>query len=260
MKNLAKLIVDTKISTGDIGIFWLGQAGFVFKTQNQKILYIDPYLTNYVQKILPEYGIGFKRIMPTLIEPEEVKTDYVITTHSHGDHFDADTLSVLSEDPNIHFIGASDCKVLYEESGISKYTILRINEKLTLNSFYLTGTYVDHCELSPEAIGLLFDFDCIKIWYVGDSAYRPDMWDELISLKVDILIPPINGAFGNMNEVEAAKLAGLSNANVVIPCHFWMFPLHFGQPVKFLEACKKYAPNIQSILLEQGELYVYRKE
>lgn len=260
MKNLAKLIIDTKISKESIGIFWLGQAGFVFKTQDQEVIYIDPYLTNYVQKILPEYGVGFKRIMPTLIEPEEVKADYVITTHSHGDHFDADTLSILSKDLNVHFIGASDCKVMYEELGISKYTILSINEKLILNSFDLVSTYVDHGELSPEAIGLLFDFYGIKIWYVGDSAYRPDMWQELISLKVDVLILPINGAFGNMNEVEAAKLAGLSNANVVIPCHFWMFPLHFGQPAKFLEACKEYAPNIQSILLEQGELFIYRKE
>jgi L-ascorbate metabolism protein UlaG (beta-lactamase superfamily) len=48
------------------------------------VIYVDPYLTDYVQHVLPEYGLGFKRMMATLLEPEEVEADYVISTHSHA--------------------------------------------------------------------------------------------------------------------------------------------------------------------------------
>ena len=92
MVNLAERIRETLVKPGNVAIFWLAQAGFVFKNTSGKIIYIDPYLTDYVERALPEYGMGFKRIMPKLIAPEDVEADYVISTHSHQDHLDVDAL------------------------------------------------------------------------------------------------------------------------------------------------------------------------
>ena len=61
------------------------------------------------------------------------------------------------------------------------------------------------------------------------------------------------------NAVEAAKLIHAAGARVAIPCHFWMFPLHDGDPAQFLEACKQHAPDAEALLLSQGELYTVRK-
>ena len=261
MVNLAERIRETLVKPGNVAIFWLAQAGFVFKNTSGKIIYIDPYLTDYVERALPEYGMGFKRIMPKLIAPEDVDADYVVSTHSHQDHLDVDALPGMLQNPCIHFIGAPDCEQLYRDAGIpeNRYTIIHQGETLQIDDIRLTGVYADHGELAPEALGVLFNFDGIKIWQVGDSAYRPDQWEPLLEMDIDILIPPINGAFGNMNAEEAAKLASDLKAKVVIPCHFWMFPLHFGNPAEFLEACKEFAPQSKPLIMTQGELFVYSK-
>lgn len=261
MANLAESIRETLVKPGEVAIFWLAQAGFVFKDTSGKIIYTDPYLTDYVQHALPEFGMGFKRIMPKLIAPEDVDADYVVSTHSHQDHLDVDALPGMLQNPRIHFIGAPDCEQLYREAGIPKdrYTIIHQGETLQIDDIRLTGVYADHGELAPDALGVLFDIDGIKIWQVGDSAYRPDQWESLLEMEIDILIPPINGAFGNINGEEAAKLASDLKGEVVIPCHFWMFPLHYGDPAEFLEACKEFAPQSKPLIMTQGELFVYSK-
>jgi len=260
MEILSEKVQDTQVEPGSLAVFWLGQAGFVFKTSTGRIVYTDPYLTDYVQRALPEYGLGFKRIMPKLIEAHEVEADYVVSTHSHQDHLDADALPILLKNPRIHFIGAPDCREYYEKAGVpeDRFAILHQGETLNLGDFSLTGVYADHRELAPDAMGILFNFGGIRVWQVGDSAYRPDMWQDLFEENIDIILPPINGAFGNLDGVEAAKLAHDARAEVAIPCHFWMFPLHYGNPAEFLEACKEFAPEVKTVLVTQGELFVYQ--
>ena len=261
MESLAKKIQATQVEPGSIAIFWLGQAGFVFKTPANKIIFTDPYLTDYVQRVLPEYGLGFKRVMPKLIEAGEVDADYVVSTHSHQDHLDADALPVLLKNPRIGFIGSPDCREYYEQAAFpqDRFTIAHKGEIQDLGDFSLTGVAADHGELAPDALGYLFDFGGIKIWQVGDTAYRPDIWQDTFNAGVDIILPPINGAFGNLNGIEAARLAQQAHAKIAIPCHFWMFAAHFGSPNEFLEACKEYAPQVQPLLMTQGELFVYKK-
>jgi len=261
MENLSKRIQEARVEPGSVAIFWLGQAGFAFKTPAGKIVYTDPYFTDYVQRVLPEYGLAFKRIMPKLIEADEANADYIVSTHSHQDHLDADALPILIKNPRIHFFGSPDCQKYYEEAGFPKdrFTIVHKGESVHLDDFTLTGVYADHGELAPDAMGFLFDFGGIKVWQVGDTAYRPDMWQDLFTQNIDIVLPPINGAFGNLNGVEAAKLVHDAHAKVVIPCHFWMFAQHLGSPLEFLDACKQLAPEIQPLLMTQGELFVYRK-
>lgn len=261
MKNFAEEIQKTQVEPGSVAVFWLAQAGFVFKTPSGKIVYIDPYLTDYVQRALPEYGDGFKRIMPKIIAPEEVEADYVISTHFHQDHFDADAIPILARNPRIHFIGAPDCQDLYLQAGVpnDRFTTLHEGETLQLGDFSLTGIYADHGDAAPDALGVLFDFGGITVWQVGDSAYRPDKWQDLFNREIDILLPPINGAYGNLNAVEAARLAGDVHAQVVIPCHFWMFALHYGSPGEFLTACSEFAPSSKPYLMTQGERLIYSK-
>jgi L-ascorbate 6-phosphate lactonase len=261
MENLAKKIQETQVEPGSLAIFWLGQAGFAFKTPAGKIVYTDPYFTDYVQRVLPEYGLAFKRVMPKLIEAEEAAADYIVSTHSHQDHLDADALPILVKNPRVHFIGSPDCEKFYADAGFprDRFTILHKGETLPLGDFTLSGVNADHGELAPDALGVLFNFGGIKVWQVGDTAYRPELWQDLFQQHIDIVLPPINGAFGNLNGVEAAKLAQAAHVKVAIPCHFWMFAQHLGSPLEFLDACKQVAPEVQPLLMTQGECFVYRK-
>jgi L-ascorbate 6-phosphate lactonase len=261
MQRLVERIRQTQVAPGSLAIFWISQAGFVYKTADDKIIYVDPYLTDSVGRQFGHLMYGFKRLTPTLIEPEEVEADLILTTHEHGDHFDIDLMPVLAGKPQIRFAGAPDCEQRILAAGIpvDRYAVFHAGERLDFDGFSITGVYADHGELAPDALGVLLQFGGITVWQVGDSAYRPDKWQEIFRLDIDILIPPINGAFGNLDGVEAARLAADAEARVAIPCHFWMFAEHNGNPAQFLEACKTLAPQVRPHLMSQGELLMYRK-
>jgi L-ascorbate 6-phosphate lactonase len=261
MQRLVERIRQTRVAPGSLAIFWISQAGFVYKTADDKIIYVDPYLTDSVGRQFGHLMYGFKRLTPTLIEPEEVEADLVLTTHEHGDHFDVDLMPVLAGKPQIRFAGAPDCEQRFLAAGIpaDRYAVFHAGERLDFDGFSITGVYADHGELAPDALGVLLQFGDITVWQVGDSAYRPDKWQEIFRLGIDILIPPINGAFGNLDGVEAARLAADAGARVAIPCHFWMFAEHNGNPAQFLEACKTLAPQVRPHLMSHGELLTYRK-
>jgi L-ascorbate 6-phosphate lactonase len=261
VKSLATRIRETQVEPGSLAIFWIAQAGFVYKTPRGQIIYVDPYLTESVGRLLKDVMYGFKRLTQTLIEPEEVEADLVVITHEHQDHFDVDTIPILARDTSIRFVGGPDCAPLFAEAGAptDRVRIFHQGETIQYDGFTVTGVYADHGELAPNALGVLLQFGDIKVWQVGDSAYRPDRWQNMFGLGIDVLIPPINGAFGNLNGVEAAKLAADCAAKVTIPCHFWMFAEHNGNPAQFLDAMKEYAPESAAMLMAQGECYVYRR-
>jgi L-ascorbate 6-phosphate lactonase len=259
--KLAQKIHDTQVEAGSLAIFWISQAGFVFKTDSGKVIYIDPYLSNCVNRMLSAEFYGFKRIMQTPIEPEEVEADLVVCTHFHPDHFDYDAIPIFARNPQIRFVGAPDCRPEYEKLGVdlTRVSILQKGQTLNFGDFQLTGVAADHGELAPDALGVILQVGDIKVWQVADTSYRPDLWHDIFQIGIDVIIPPINGAFGNLDGVEAAKLARDSRARVAIPCHFWMFAEHGGSPAQFLDACKTYAPETKPLLMSQAELFVYHK-
>ncbi len=261
-RRLAAEIRDLQVPPGSLGVFWLAQAGFVYKTAGGTVVVVDAYLTDCVHRLLSDVMYGFKRMTPPLIAPEEVDADVVVCTHSHPDHFDYDAVPVLARNHRIRFVAAPDCRAEFEKLGISPdcFTIIREGETVTVGGVCITGVFADHGELAPDALGVLIEADGIRVWQVADTAYRPDKWQALFSRGVDIVIPPINGAFGNLDGVEAARLVGDVRAKVAIPCHFWMFAEHGGNPAQFLDACKTYAPDTRPHLMAQGELLVYHKD
>ncbi|MBI2914726.1 MAG: MBL fold metallo-hydrolase [Firmicutes bacterium] len=256
MFDLARRILDARVAPGSLGIFWIAQAGFVFKTSGEKIVYVDPYLTDCVERLY-----GFKRIMATPLRAEEVVADLVVSTHSHEDHLDVDAVPVLARNPRIRFAGSPDCVPRYKELGLPEGRFLCIERGRTLvfDGFGITGVYADHGDLAPDAVGVILEAEGIRVWHVGDTAYRPDMMREAFDMKPDVIIPPVNGAFGNLDGVDAARLARDSGARVAIPCHFWMFAEHNGDPAQFLAACREHAPGVRPVLLTQGEMYVCSK-
>ncbi|MCE5259112.1 MAG: MBL fold metallo-hydrolase [Chloroflexi bacterium] len=254
MLRLAQRIEELKVPRGHLAIFWLAQAGFVYKTSNGSVIFIDPYLSDYVYRMF-----GFKRLMGTPIEADEVDADLVVSTHAHGDHLDLDALPVLARVARLRFVGAPDCVPEYQKLGLptGKYMQLDKGATLKFDGFSLTGVYADHGPSTPHALGIILESEGIRVWQVGDTAYRPEMMEPIFQMHPDIIIPPINGAFGNMDGIEAAKLAHDAGAKVAIPCHFWMFAEHNGNPLQFIKACQEYAYEVKPVLLSQGELFIY---
>jgi len=256
MLDLSHTIKETHVPANSLAIFWLGQAGFVFKSPRGTTIYVDPYLSDVVERTS-----GFKRIMASPIAPEDVAADLVISTHEHHDHLDIDAIPVIARSPRTRFAGPTQCVRFYEKVGLStdRYFEIREGGEYTFKDVRLVVVPADHGSLAPEAVGVVLDFDGLYVYHTGDTAFAPEKMRMVEALQPDIALPCINGMYGNMNPKDAARLVRFVGARLAIPMHFWMFVEHNGDPARFLEACREHAPGAERRLLTQGERFIYTK-
>ena len=257
---------NIKVDKNTISIIWIGQAGFLLKTHKGKIIAIDPYLTDYVYKLLnKEYGYGFKRMTAPVFEPGEIEIDYLFSSHEHGDHLDVDAVFRLLDNEKTLLYSNEESKKIAIKANVpeKKITLIKKNMIMDFDEFSLIVTEADHGELCDDVMGFIFDFGFVKVYYSGDTSFNPEVLKTAIEIKPEVALLPINGAFGNLNAIDAAKLANMMNSKVCIPHHFWTFPLHkgeMGDPTDAIEAFPKYAPGCKLVLLSPGEVFTYGVE
>ena len=114
MKEFAKHIITTK--KGFANLFFVGQAGFILRSKTGKLLGIDLYLSDCVEKL--EGHIGFKRLQPKLLEASDLKYDYLIATHPHYDHLDVDSAQELIFNCYRNFYASVNCEQEIKSIGI----------------------------------------------------------------------------------------------------------------------------------------------
>lgn len=252
--RLLDSILNTQVAARSVALFWLGQAGFVFRSPAGNIVLIDPYLTDCVERLA-----GFKRIMASPLDPAQVTVGLIISTHEHPDHLDVDAIPIMARSPGTNFTGPAKCVRFYEEIGLEtgRYWELAAGRQFVYGDFTVTATPADHGASTPDAVGVVLDVAGVRIYHTGDTAFSPDRLRPIEGLRPDILLPCINGAYGNMDGEGAARLAVFVGARLAIPHHFWMFAKHNGDPAGFLAACEALAPALQTRLLTVGERLIY---
>lgn len=248
LKN--KLKTNNKTS-----IIATGQAGFIIKSRSGQLLGIDLYLSDYVEKL--EGNIGYKRLLPKLINPEDIQADVLIATHPHGDHYDKDSMEeLLSNDKTILYASAN-CEEIVEQQNIRKDRVVykKAGEDVESKNFIIHFVDCDHGDGAPDAFGVVVEVDGKVIYEVGDSCLRIDYAKQIKERfsNIDVLIGPINGAYGNMSEEEFASFVDAIKPGLAIPCHYGMFASHGGNPGKFYEIIKEKYPKQQICLMTQGE-------
>jgi len=247
---LKDAVRDTTAPDGGVAVWWLGQAGFVFKSSRGTVLYVDPYLSNVVER-----AFGFKRLSLAPIDAEDVRADWLVSSHEHLDHLDTDALPVVAaNNPACRFAGPVSCEAEYEKCGIGpeRRIVLSPGGANPLGDVTMHTAQADHGDLSPTALSLLFDFGGVRVLFTGDTALNFAGMQPLIDMKPALLLPCINGKFGNLGSVEAAQLTQAVNPGIVIPCHFWMFKEHNGDPESFVQACGEICPSVRVELLTPG--------
>ena len=256
--SIADRIRDLQVQTKELAIGWLGNASFVLKTTSGTIVYIDLYLSDLGERI---YGKEFKRLMPPLLRASQVRADLLISTHHHEDHFDVDVIPEIMKSEDTLLAGTPTCMELCRQMGIDNERLieLRVGKEYSIKDMRLITVYADHGDLAPDAVGVVLAVDETIVYITGDTAYRPKELGPVKKLKPDIVISPINGKFGNLNPSEAACLARDIEAKIAIPCHYWMFPGHGGDPGAFMENVDKLAPNTRPVMLMLGEIFISHK-
>jgi L-ascorbate 6-phosphate lactonase len=250
--RLAEEIAACRVPARSVRLWWLGQAGFAFKTHAGRVVFVDPYLSDAVERLH-----GFKRLSLSPIAPEEAHADLVVISHEHTDHLDPDTLPFLHRNnPACRFAAPAGCKDGLKQAGIGARNWIKLapGKKHDLGGVIVHAVPADHGDFSKTATSLLLDFDGVHVLYTGDTSWRPELLKPLVNLGVDVLLPCINGTFGNMNHLDAARMAQQVAPRLAIPCHFWTFAEQGGgDPAGFIHACHEWAPKVTAMLLRPGE-------
>ncbi len=235
-------------------LFFLGQAGFIIKTATGKYIGYDMYLSDCVYRL--EGKDGLQRLLPQILDTQSIPFDYIIASHGHRDHFDEDALPDIMRHTNARLFTTPSCENDVESLQIdkSRCTFVTVCDKIEADGISFYFVPCDHGDGAPDAVGLVLGVDGKKIYFAGDTCLRLDMADYFRALgQFDVMIAPINGAWGNLNEKECAELARALKPKMTIPCHYGMFAMHGGNPDLFAEIMKRQNPDIPFIIVKQGE-------
>lgn len=230
-----------------------GQAGFILENADGYRIGIDLYLSNCCERYF-----GFKRLLPYIFNPLELNLDLIVASHAHYDHFDRDSVPLMMENPKTKLLCAYDVLDEVESLNLdkSRITFMKREECFEFGDFKIEALACDHGELSKDAVALLITVSNKKIYIAGDTAYHEEYFKNPKLADLDVMIIPINGQFGNMNEKEGAKASELVNPKLTIPCHFWNFAEHGGNPYLFCEEMKN-GKNLPYLLMRAGETYEF---
>lgn len=242
--------------SGELLVMWIGQAGFVLKNSEEKIMAIDVYLSDLAMR-----QDGNKRLTPALVAAEQLETNVILASHSHTDHLDLDSLPAMLSMKTKLFC-SSKCYELCQESGLpmEKIQEIKVKDCFEEQGYQVDVVYADHGDTSPDAVGFLIKTEGINVYFTGDTSYQYERMKAAIEKGVDILLAPINGEYGNMNESDVAMLAMQSNAKLTVPCHFWTFARHQGSPYQFEAAMKMIAPGQETCVMAHGEIIRYGRD
>lgn len=259
MKSVKDSILNAPL--GKTWLFWMGQAGFIIKSAEGKLLGIDLYLSECVEPV--EGHVGYHRLMPQIIDPMELELDVVIATHFHRDHFDIDAMPQLMANGKTQLFCAYDCQDDVENLKIDKQRVqfVKPGESYDFAGFHIDFIHSDHGAGAPLEAAPIITVDGKRILEAGDTSLHLDWKDEYLKTgALDVLIAPINGAYGNLNEQENVDLTAALKPKLTVPCHFGMFASHGGHPGLWKELLEQQLPNQAYKLFTMGEGIEIKKQ
>lgn len=195
---------------------FLGHACFTIDTGSEVLLF-DPFLTGNGQ---------------AAVSADEVKADYILLSHAHGDHFgDAEAIEART---GAAVIAIPEILGLFKE-GVKAAYPMNLGGSVELPFGKVTMVPALHSSGVPGGVacGFLIQFkNGVNVYYSGDTALFGDM--KLIGEKAHIhyAILPIgdNYTMGPEDAITAAKFLG---AERMIPLHFNTWPVIAQDPSHF---------------------------
>ena len=262
-KLFMKSIREFESPPDTLAIWFLGQNGFILKSSTGPLIGIDLYLTNSCASAFAHLPFRLDRQLPVFIEPEDLDIDLFITTHSHRDHADPETIEGVNKSGAL-FIGPFDSCRLYRECGVPEQNIRLIHPGEILqfeNSVAVEGTFAlptDGTDLNHTGTLLRFS-DGTTFYNTGDTAYAERL-AALLPVDVDICAICINGGFHNLSAMEAARIVQAIHPRVVIPCHYDMMINNVGSPAMLKVAMNLVGSNAFFKSMPYYEPWLYQKD
>jgi L-ascorbate 6-phosphate lactonase len=257
--SLMREIREFPVPRGSVGLWWLGQNGYIFKSHEGTLLSTDLYLTDSCEAIAPP-GMSFSRQVPVLIPPEEIDVDLFCCTHNHQDHTDPETIGRLRHKDTTHFVGPHPSCEVFERLGVESGRIVPAwpDHVMELRDVTIRGAFAmptDDSDLNH--MGFIFEFaHGPRIYMTGDTA-DCELLASAGRHAPHLMITCINGGFKNLSHDQAAMLAGRVRPRAAIPCHYDMFADNAADPRQFRAALKLRAPGVGYLAPRHGEAVLF---
>lgn len=272
--GLKSEILNKKLTDDQIGIFYLGQVGFLLKYREKYIL-IDGYLSDYVDRNCCSNLVQWVRRYPAPLKGTELDfVDYVFCTHVHYDHADPDTLSAIADvNKKVKFVVPQTIVSVIAGYGISVEHIQGVcTDKMYTLYPYISFTAISsaHEELHPdgnggyEEVGYRFSFGDVTLYHSGDCCMYDGLMEKI--MNTDIMMLPINGRdyyrnrgdiIGCFDSVEALTLARETHCKMLIPTHFDLYDVNAVNPAYFVDCQQRINPVQRYHIFMPGEGFVY---
>jgi L-ascorbate 6-phosphate lactonase len=244
MNALINEIDKTHVEPGGLRIWWIGQEGFVIKSASL-LIYIDPYLSTYVERITKGRSDEHIRIKPAPMQPEDVHhADIVFCTHDHADHIDPESIPVIAvKSPRAQFVVPECARDTMLGFGIDEGRIhtMKGDDNLGLSEINVHAIpakheeFDEHTEKGHPYLSYVISIDGVNIFHTGDTIRYAGQAERLRQYRIDLAFLPINGRddfrheldfAGNFDCEEAVRFARDINAGLTIPMHYDMFTIN----------------------------------
>ncbi|MCL4546976.1 MAG: metal-dependent hydrolase [Bacteroidetes bacterium] len=199
---------------------YFSHSAFQVTTKSGKIILIDPFLDGN----------------PTSpVKSNEVKADYIILTHAHGDHI-GDAFNIAKRCDSL-FIAVNELANYCASKGFKAHN-MHIGGGYNFEFGRVKFTIAHHGSMTPdgtyagEPSGVILSIDGKNLYHTGDTGLFYDM--KLIGemTPIDCMCMPIGDNF-TMGINDAVKAVELANPKLAIPMHYNTFPVIAADPLEF---------------------------
>ncbi len=213
------------VPPGQVIAWWLGGAGFIFKTSRGTQLFVDPYLSDVVHEIF-----GQRRAFPPPVTAEQSRPDVLVCTHWHEDHLDPGSIPIIARNnPETPLLMPPSALARSVSWGVPRrqITTIKARQSLTIKDIQISAVASRHnaglegWEVH-DGVCLIFEIDGLKIFFSGDTEYDTSL-RKLRTLGLHVAFLCINGVGGNMNAHEAALLGWQLGAATLVPMHHYLW-------------------------------------
>jgi L-ascorbate metabolism protein UlaG (beta-lactamase superfamily) len=252
--------------------YWLGQSGFLFRTENLAWM-IDAYLSDQLATKYRDHTFSHERLEPPPIVPDDLpRLDYVFCTHIHGDHFDRPTLeSIGKSQPAVRFILPAGIENDVAEIDRNRLVWAEADQPFSLTG----GISVIPLKAAHESfaydplgrhrfLGYVFRSGDFALYHSGDCVPYPGLVERLRELRPDLALLPVNGRrielskeniAGNFSLGEAIELCLQAGIPAMLAQHFGLFAFNTIQPELIDQAAIKYSGQLQILRAEPNTRY-----
>lgn len=275
--DLIRQMNSLAVGAGSLAVWGLGQMGVAIKTAGQKMVYIDPVLSNVVAETFPDSAETFRRAFAAPVAAELVSNaDVVLCTHEHLDHADPQTLRGIAQaSPQAVFIAPLWAAAQLDEAGIpaERRIAPRVDQPLEVNGLRVWAVPAGHYDVDYDErrgyryLSYVLEADGVVFFHSGDTIIYPGYLERLKEMpKADIGMVAANGRdvfreaagiVGNLLPEEAVQMAQTLGWDVLLSGHNDLFEANTLPAGQMANALQRLNSRQKYHALQPGELYFY---